>query len=185
MLSRDIGVLFACAVAVLLTLQGAGEIKARVEWVEEIDVTKFSNEHFPLAHERLPRPIITDLDGDGLNEVIVATREPGLRILSVPRPPSSASGSARIDPVVPRLRRKATLLGAVRVAKGRHPVALATGYIDPYPDDSPTTKTTKRGAKGPRQRKQVIVVLTESFVLMCFDHKLRLLWETTLNHMEE
>jgi hypothetical protein len=193
MLGRDVAVLFACAVAVLLTLQGRGEIKARVEWVEEIDVTQFSNEHFPQAHERLPRPIITDLDGDGLNEVIVATREPGLRILSVPRPPSSA---ARGDPVMPRLRRKATLLGAVRVAKGRHPVALATGYLDAYGTMQLSGSVGGRGKRGERdrvkrgskeaaQRKQVIVVLTESFVLMCFDHKLRLMWETTLNHMEE
>ena len=62
-------------------------------------------------------------------------------------------------------------MSSVRVAKGRRPVALATGFID----------RVRPGVK----RKQVVVVLTESFTVLCFDHRLRLLWETTLNHMEE
>lgn len=167
MLKRDAGILFVSAFAVLLSLQGTGDIKARVEWFEALDVSTYANEHFPEDHERLPRPIIADLDGDGTNEVVVATREPSIRILSVPRPVSDAP----TDPMIPRLRRQASLMGSVRVAKGRRPVALATGFID-------------RVRPGVR-RKRVVVVLTESFTVLCFDHRLRLLWETTLNHMEE
>lgn len=100
-----------------------------------------------------------------MNEVIVVTRTPEIRILSMPRTFEAAE-----EPIVPRLRRRATLLGAVRVAKGRRPVALATGYLDPYVPG--------------KARRQVIVVLTESFTLLCFDHRLRLLWESTLNHLE-
>ena len=77
MLVRDAVLLLTCAIAVLLSLQGKGELKARVEWFESIDPSTYANEHFPESHERLPSPIITDLDGDGTEELYVASDEQG------------------------------------------------------------------------------------------------------------
>lgn len=55
----------------------------------------------------------------------------------------------------------------VRVASGRRAVAMATGVID---------KTYKQG----HPLKQVLVVVTSGWSVMCFDHNLKKLWEVNL-----
>eukprot|EP00958_Prasinococcus_capsulatus_P009172 scaffold897_cov402-Prasinococcus_capsulatus_cf.AAC.57 len=70
-----------------------------------------------------------------------------------------------------RVLREVSLLPAmVRVAVGRRPVALAAGHIDPPP--APPAPIWAR--------EQVIVVVTESWNLMCFNSALTLLWEVSL-----
>lgn len=61
---------------------------------------------------------------------------------------------------------EATLLPKVGVWTGRQAVGLATGYIQP----------DKPGAK----RTQVVVVLTNGWTVLLFDHNLRLQWESTV-----
>ena len=53
----------------------------------------------------------------------------------------------------------------VRIASGRRAVAMATGVID---------RTYKHG----EVQKQVLVVVTSDWTVMCFDHNLKKLWET-------
>lgn len=55
----------------------------------------------------------------------------------------------------------------IRVASGRRAVAMASGVID---------KTYKQG----QPLKQVLVVVTSGWSVMCFDHNLKKLWETNL-----
>lgn len=50
-----------------------------------------------------------------------------------------------------------------------HIVAMAAGYIDPPPAELVVAL-----------RKQVLVAVTSNWQVMCFDHNLRLLWETTI-----
>lgn len=50
-----------------------------------------------------------------------------------------------------------------------HIVAMAAGYIDPPPTELVIAL-----------RKQVLVAVTSNWQVMCFDHNLRLLWETTI-----
>lgn len=50
-----------------------------------------------------------------------------------------------------------------------HIVAMAAGYIDPPPAELVIAL-----------RKQVLVAVTSNWQVMCFDHNLRLLWETTI-----
>ena len=52
---------------------------------------------------------------------------------------------------------------------GTHIVAMAAGYIDPPPAELVIAL-----------RKQVLVAVTSNWQVMCFDHNLRLLWETTI-----
>lgn len=62
----------------------------------------------------------------------------------------------------------ARLTGKVPLKTGNRAAALAVGFIHP-----PSV----------RGRKQYIIVLTQAASVLCFDHRLRLVWETLL--MEE
>ncbi|THF99235.1 hypothetical protein TEA_013115 [Camellia sinensis var. sinensis] len=55
----------------------------------------------------------------------------------------------------------------IRVASGRRAVAMATGVVD-------------RFYKPGQVQKQVLVVVTSGWSVMCFDHNLKKLWETNL-----
>lgn len=55
----------------------------------------------------------------------------------------------------------------IRVASGRRAVAMATGVIDRYYKDG-------------TPQKQVLVVVTSGWSVLCFDHNLKKLWETNL-----
>lgn len=55
----------------------------------------------------------------------------------------------------------------IRIASGRRPVAMATGVID-------------RNYKQGQPQKQVLVVVTSGWSVMCFDHNLKKLWEENL-----
>ena len=54
----------------------------------------------------------------------------------------------------------------IRITSGRRPVAMATGYIDRYRPGQP--------------QKQVLVVVTSGWSVMCFDSNLQKLWENNL-----
>lgn len=56
-------------------------------------------------------------------------------------------------------------------SEGRYPVGLECGYIDAY--------------NNIQSRKQIIVVLTENWGVLCFTSELELLWETTVSYMED
>lgn len=67
-----------------------------------------------------------------------------------------------------RVLAEVTLLpDKVRIASGRRPVAMATGVVD---------RTYKPG----QPQKQVLVVVTSGWSVMCFDHNLKKLWEVNL-----
>jgi hypothetical protein len=56
----------------------------------------------------------------------------------------------------------------VRIATGRRPVTMAVGFLDPPPQQRN------------KLRKQVVVVVTADWTIMCFDHNLELLWENNV-----
>jgi hypothetical protein len=58
----------------------------------------------------------------------------------------------------------------VTVRAGRRPVAMAAGYLDPEPQELVVS-----------MRKQVVVVVTATYQVMCFDHNLKLLWEQSID----
>ncbi|KAL2632806.1 hypothetical protein R1flu_004285 [Riccia fluitans] len=153
---RDLGILILCAFAIFFSLQHEGGFSFREAWFHTLDET------YPIKHEaeRLPPPIVTDLNGDGRKEILVATHDAKIQILE----PTYAKGDDNF--MEARLKAEVSLLPEkVRVTAGRRPVAMATGVV---------TRHLRPGETS----KEVLVVVTASWSILCFDHNLKKLWET-------
>ncbi|KAJ8451964.1 hypothetical protein Cgig2_007447 [Carnegiea gigantea] len=134
-----------------------GDFSFREAWFHLLD-------DYPIKYEadRLPPPLVTDLNGDGKKEVLVATHDAKIQVLEPhARRVDEGFSEARVLAEVTLLPDK------VRVASGRRPVAMATGVID---------RTYNQG----QPLKQVLVVVTSGWSVMCFDHNLKKLWEVNL-----
>ena len=147
-----------------------------------------------------PPPLFVDLNGDGEYEIIAASASaPEIRVFAQPannggaplRPrgsratddvfagdaarwedsSSSSSASSASSFGAARTIAVASLIPEnVRVSAGRRAIALAAGHLVPAGDSA-----SSRSA-----RKAVVVVVTEGWHVLCFDHNLRLMWERTL-----
>lgn len=121
------------------------------------------SDEYPIKYEseRLPPPIVTDLNGDGKKEVLVATHDAKIQVLE-PHTMRVDEGfsDARVLAEVSLLPEK------IRISSGRRAVAMAAGVVD---RDKPGQKP-----------KQVLVVVTSGWSVMCFDHNLKKLWEHNL-----
>lgn len=105
------------------------------------------------------RPIITDIDGDGTNEVILITSSLEIQILKT----SSKSSTIFQPPIVAKKR-----LTNLKLTKGKAPIGLKVGYIDEYNETG--------------FRRQVIAVVTEDLTVRLFNHQLDLIWEKVIAH---
>ncbi|XP_024389347.1 uncharacterized protein [Physcomitrium patens] len=153
MRKRDLGILLLSALAIFFSLQHEGSLSFRQAWVHYKDGS-------PIQHvaERLPPPVVADLNGDGHVEVVVAL-EDKLQVID-PRVSFASDGFAEA-----RVLAEVSLLpDRVRVGAGRRPVALAAGEV-------------KRTYRSLERKKQVIVVVTAGWNIMCFDHNLKKIWE--------
>ncbi|RYQ79992.1 hypothetical protein Ahy_Scaffold1g106701 isoform B [Arachis hypogaea] len=141
MRKRDLAILMLSAFAIFFSLQDEYPIKYEAE--------------------RLPPPLVADLNGDGKKEVLVATHDAKIQVLEPhSRRVDEGFSEARV------LAEVSLLPDKIRVTSGRRPVAMATGYIDRY----------KMG----QRQKQVLVVVTSGWSIMCFDSNLQKLWENNL-----
>lgn len=157
MRKRDLAILMLCAFAILFSLQHEGDFSFREAWFH-------LSEEYPIKYdaERLPPPVVADLNGDGKKEVLVATHDAKIQVLE-PHDRRVDEGFSDV-----RVLAEVSLLpDKVRVASGRRAVAMATGVID---------RIYKKG----QPQKQVLVVVTSGWSVMCFDHNLKKLWETNL-----
>lgn len=155
MRKRDLAILMLCAFAIFFSLQHEGDFSFREAWFH-------LSEEYPIKYEaeRLPPPIVADLNGDGKKEVLVATHDAKIQVLEPhDRRVDEGFSEARV------LAEVSLLPDKVRIASGRRAVAMATGVID---------RTYKHG----EVQKQVLVVVTSDWTVMCFDHNLKKLWET-------
>ncbi|KAK9165390.1 hypothetical protein Scep_000581 [Stephania cephalantha] len=157
MRKRDLAILLLSAFAIFFTLQHEGDFSFKEAWFHLSD-------DYPIKYEaeRLPPPIVADLNGDGRSEVLVATHDAKIQVL--------APHARRVDEGFSesRVLAEVSLLpDKVRVSSGRRAVAMATGFVD---------RIFKRGTP----RKQVLVVVTSGWLVMCFDHNLKKLWESNL-----
>ncbi|XP_057867329.1 uncharacterized protein LOC131074672 isoform X2 [Cryptomeria japonica] len=157
MRKRDLGILMLAAIAIFFCLQNEGDFSFREAWFHLTEEYPFKNEA-----ERLPPPLISDLNGDGRSEILVATHDAKIQVLE-PRVGSADEGFSEA-----RLIAEVSLLPErVRIAAGRRPVAMSTGFID---------SVYKQGER----RKQILVVVTAGWSVMCFDHNLKKLWEANI-----
>eukprot|EP00742_Colponemidia_sp_Colp-10_P011071 GILJ01012249.1.p1 GENE.GILJ01012249.1~~GILJ01012249.1.p1 ORF type:complete len:700 (+),score=92.80 GILJ01012249.1:149-2248(+) len=163
MRKRDLGVLIVSLSALFLSLQHGGDMSIRRIWTYPLDTMYYENHHSPAEEERLPPPLVVDLDGDGRNEIVLVTREPKLKVVALP---STATGNNVLpsDSELLTLYTKyeVSLLPHVRVSKGRQAVAFSVGHLSST------------------DNKQVIAVLTQEWSVLLFDHTLKLLWESTV-----
>ncbi|KAL5557611.1 hypothetical protein UlMin_039847 [Ulmus minor] len=156
MRKRDLAILMLSALAIFFSLQQEGDLAFREAWMHLSD-------EYPIKFEaqRLPPPILSDLNGDGKKELLVATHDAKIQVLE--------PHSLRVDEGFSnaRLLTEVSLLpDKIRVSSGRRPVAMATGVIErPRPGRPP---------------KQVLVVVTSGWFVMCFDSNLKKLWENNL-----
>ncbi|XP_073289228.1 uncharacterized protein [Primulina huaijiensis] len=157
MRKRDLAILMLSAFAIFFSLQHEGDLSFSEAWFHLSD-------DYPIKYEgeRLPPPIVTDLNGDGKTEVLVPTHDAKIQILE-PRARRVGEGFSES-----RLLAEVSLLpDKTRIATGRRAVAMAAGIID-------------RNYNKREPRKQVVVVVTSGWYVMCFDHNLKKLWEINL-----
>lgn len=157
MRKRDLAILMLAAFAIFFSLQHEGDFSFREAWFHLSD-------DYPIKYEadRLPPPVVADLNGDGKKEVLVATHDAKIQVLEPhARRVDEGFSEARV------LAEVSLLPDKVRVSSGRRAVAMATGVIE---------RTYKQG----KPLKQVLVVVTSGWSVMCFDHNLKKLWEENL-----
>ncbi|KAI7756807.1 hypothetical protein M8C21_014478 [Ambrosia artemisiifolia] len=157
MRKRDLAILMLAAFAIFFSLQHEGDFSFKEAWYHLLD-------EYPIKYEgeRLPPPIVTDLNGDGKTEVLVATYDAKIQVLEPhSRRVDEGFSEARV------LAEVSLLPDKIRVASGRRAVAMASGVVD-------------RAFKPGQVQKQVLVVVTSGWSIMCFDHNLQKLWETNV-----
>ncbi|KAJ7953063.1 FG-GAP repeat-containing protein [Quillaja saponaria] len=156
MRKRDLAILMLSAFAIFFSLQHEGGISFKDAWMHLSD-------EYPIKYEgeRLPPPIVADLNGDGKKEVLVATHDAKIQVLEPHgRRADEGFSEARV------LAEVSLLPDKIRVSTGRRAVAMAAGYIERH--------------RGGQPQKQVLVVVTSGWSVMCFDSNLRKLWENNL-----
>lgn len=157
MRKRDWAILMLSAFAIFFSLQHEGDFSFREAWFHLSD-------EYPIKYEaeRLPPPIVADLNGDGKKEILVATHDAKIQVLEPhTRRVDEGFSEARL------LAEVSLLPDKIRISSGRRAVAMATGVID---------RIFKHG----EVQKQVLVVVTSGWSVMCFDHNLKKLWEANL-----
>lgn len=88
----------------------------------------YENGLFPTSDESVPHPVVTDLESDGVNEVIMVTIDGRLTVLALPEQQKLEDGS--LPHVVVK---KDIELKLVRTDGHRaRPVVLETGFTTPY-----------------------------------------------------
>ena len=56
----------------------------RPVWRKRAEYHHFANKKYPMTSEQLPAPVITDLDSDGINEIVLVTNDLKLSVLVLP-----------------------------------------------------------------------------------------------------
>ena len=68
----DVAFVLAAVVGILLSLDTTDKVRLEFAFSEPIDPAGYANGHAPRPDERIPPPVIADVDGDGLPEVVLA-----------------------------------------------------------------------------------------------------------------
>jgi len=125
---RDCVLVVVCALAIYL-LRARQQFELHPSWRSYVDYrTVYDNGRYPRKSERLPRPIVTDLDGDGNTEIVLVTGSLELQVCTPPQHDSQASARQLPNLVV----LESVELVISRDGTDTHrPVVIDTGYILP------------------------------------------------------
>ena len=157
---KDLTLIVLCVITVYL-FRARETFVLRPEWRVDSEVPLPNKEH--INDEILPRPIITDIENDGINEVVLITSDLHLQISAMP--PQTSSSVLPVMSVKYKIKLPQTLS---EEGKKSFPVAMSTGFLSS--NDSSSEEV----------RKQMIVVVTDHWNVFCFDHNLNQLWSATL-----
>jgi len=125
---QDCVLIVVCAFAIYL-LRARDQFELHPSWRSYVDSrTVYANGRYPSKNERLPRPVLTDLDGDGNMELILVTGNLELQVCVLPQQYSLES--ARRLPNLVVLESVELVIGRDG-ADSHRPVVLDTGYIMP------------------------------------------------------
>ena len=173
----DVTVLVVAAASVILTFCGGAGILLKPSW------------SFALEQDVLPPPpVVVDLDGDGVAEVVVATPDGRLLVLSPAADRAdapalnhygNAAGEAAVWRALPA-RYTASLRSHTGLATGRRPLALAAGLLSDGAGGTSGGGGGGGGGGSAAARAPIVVALTEDWTVLAFDDKLRPLWEHSL-----
>lgn len=106
-----------------------------------------------------------DLNGDGKKEILTVTHDLELHLLS---PQLASRFEQGFAPATVKGTKKIEIPTVLKGA--RAPLAMKAGYIDPPEHDFVHV-----------QRKMVVVVVTRGWVVVCLDHNLNVLWQTSVH----
>jgi len=171
--TADVFVLLVALACVILSLTNSGGVMLRPSFIAaSSDDPSSARAAFADAHISMSPPVVADLDGDGTPEVVMATTDGRLLLLSAvegaARPEAVGDGvlglaSWRRLPVV----RSVSLRTHTGLAAGRRSMALCTGVL-------------RSSADASGRRRQIVVAVTEDRTVLAFDHELRPLWEHSI-----
>jgi len=169
---RDIFVILLVVITLYISFLDNQSLKYTIEpaWYIDQRVNDHGDSHrgflddIPITHEsndtidyQLVRPVVTDLDGDGSNEVVMITKDFKLKVFNADIPKFNMKDIYHPVEVV-----------SLQLLKGKLPVALQTGYTTPY--------------QATKSRSQIILVVREDWSVACYDSSLSLLWEVSIAH---
>lgn len=177
---RDSFILVICCIAVFLSFQ-TQRFFLEETWVQPLDTSNFENMHYPSDKEKLPNPLITDLEGDGINEIVFVTTDYRVCVADT----TNTEKKKHIFDFP--LKADASLLSTTRVTAGRRPIALAAGYFTPLENlhvhtENNAKEISSASSNTTNTREQFIVVVTDGWTVLCFNKNLKLIWES---HMRE
>ncbi|GFN86010.1 fggap repeat domain containing protein [Plakobranchus ocellatus] len=134
-------------------------------WRKRSELTKFVNGKFMTDEDRCPSPIITDLEGDGVNEIVLISNDlQHLNILAMPL--NSEDEDKTLAHVIVKNRAEISFNKKFPDYTPK-PHVVGVGFTDPY-------------LSLMQIRKQIIVVVSEDWQVLCYNHQLELLWHQQL-----
>eukprot|EP00891_Asterochloris_glomerata_P007069 jgi/Astpho2/7069/e_gw1.00107.25.1_t len=161
MYKRDVGILMLAMAGIYLSIQHEGAFNFRKAWCAMLGDLPASN-----LPQTVMLPLQADLNGDGRSEVIVASHTGKVQVIA-PRQAGHAGHAFAQAPVLKEVSLPPT--PCALLCAGQHAVALAAGYLDPAPAELVRAL-----------RKQVVVVVTAGWDVLCYDHNLRLKWQASV-----
>lgn len=103
-------------------------------WRKRLEYRDFINGQFPTINDKLPPPIITDLESDGINEIVLITNDLKLSILALPDDDDDDDDHHdNEDNSLPHVTVKDRVqLPFTQGKRKSWPVVMTTGYTVPY-----------------------------------------------------
>lgn len=134
-------------------------------WRKRVESHYYSNKDYPTLEDRLPSPIITDLEGDGVNEIILISND--YKLTSLALPDAVQDEDDRTLPHVIVKNRIQLPIATKEDGGTSRPVVMSTGFTVVYQSMV-------------QVRQQIIVIATDDWQVFCYSHEFKLLWKQRL-----